>query len=138
MDQTALLFRTPAGAVLFPAGTSEHLANVNTAAYKKIRIIAAERAGSTANVSFRVTALEGSNLVAHLAQFTLVPKSSRTFTIEVPARAVAIYADAASGSGNVAVDSWSTAHADNWMLDGTGAAASPDRAGAVPGPSTSQ
>jgi hypothetical protein len=100
----ALLFRTTAGAVSMAAGTSRSVANVNTAGYRKLRIVADERTGSVSNVSFRVTILEGSELVAQLATFTLTPHSERTFTIDVPPRAVAIYADAASGSGSDAFD----------------------------------
>ena len=103
-NANALLYRTPVGAVSIAAGTSKHLANVSTAGWRKLRIVADERVGSATNVSFRVTILEGSELVAHLTTFTLTPHSSRTFTIDVPPRAVAIYADAASGSGNDAFD----------------------------------
>jgi hypothetical protein len=101
---TELAFRTAPGAVSFAAGTSKFLGKVDTSDYSKIRIVATERAGSVANISFRVTATEGSELVAQLATFTLTPRSSKTFVIDVPGRAVSLYADAASGSGSVATD----------------------------------
>jgi len=100
----ALLYRTPVGGVSQAAGTHKALANVSTAAYKKLRIVADERVGSPTNVSFRVTILEGSELVAQLATFTLTPHNQTTFTIDLPARAVAIYADTAAGSGSDAYD----------------------------------
>lgn len=103
-DLTALLYRTPVGAVSVSAGTTKHLANVTTAGYRTLRIVADERVGSVSNVTFRVTILEGSELVARLATFTLSPHSERTFTVEVPSRAVSIDADSASGSGNNAFD----------------------------------
>jgi hypothetical protein len=103
-NANALLFRTQGGAVSLGAGTSKHVADVATAGYRKLRIVADERVGSATNVSFRVTILEGSELVAQLSTFTLSPHSERTFTIDVPPRAVAIYADAAGGSGTDAFD----------------------------------
>ena len=104
VNTTDLLFRTPAGAVSFAAGTTKHLGNVTTAGYEQIRVVANNRAGSAANITFRFTILEGSELVAHLANFTLAPKSERTLVIDVPARAIAVYAAAAAGSGSVATD----------------------------------
>lgn len=101
---TTLAFRTKPGAESFPAGTTKFLGKVDTAGYSKIRIIATERAGSASNITFRVTATEGNELVSQLATFTLTPQSSRTMVIDVPARAVSIYAAAAPGSGNVATD----------------------------------
>jgi len=103
-DATALLYRTQAGALSMSGGATKHLANVTTAGYRTIRVVADERVGSVSNVTFRVTILEGSELVARLATFTLTPHSERTFTIDVPSRAVSIDADSASGSGNDAFD----------------------------------
>ncbi|GAA1918418.1 hypothetical protein [Nocardioides marmoribigeumensis] len=101
---TELAFRTPAGAVSFPAGTSRLLGKVDVSDYSRIRIMADERAGSASNISFRVTTTEGNELVAQLATFTLTPHSQRTFVVDVPTKVVSIYADAAPGSGNVATD----------------------------------
>lgn len=104
VNTTALLFRTQAGAVSFPAGTTKKLGQVTTAGYEKIRIVANNRNGSAAPITFRFTILEGSELVAQLATFTLAPRSERTLVVDVPARAVAMYAAAGSGSGSVATD----------------------------------
>ena len=101
---TELAFRTAPGAVSLAAGSSKLLGKVVTKDYSKIRIVATERAGSVSNISFRVTATEGNELVAHLSTFTLTPRSSKTLVIDVPATAVSIYADAAPGSGDVATD----------------------------------
>ncbi|MDO9455875.1 hypothetical protein [Nocardioides sp.] len=104
VNTTDLLFRTPAGAVSFPAGTTKSLGTVSTAGYEKIRVVANNRTGSASKITFRVTILEGNELVAQLATFTLAPRGQRTFVLDVPARAIALYAAAALGHGNVATD----------------------------------
>ncbi len=81
---TELAFRTPRGAVSFPAGTSRFLGKVDVSDYSKIRIMAGERVGSAAKIKFRVTTTEGNELVAQLARFTLRPHSQRTFVVDVP------------------------------------------------------
>src|SRR3954453_713488 len=52
VNSTALLYRTPAGAESLAAGTSKNLANISTASYRHLRIVADERTGSVSNVSF--------------------------------------------------------------------------------------
>ena len=101
---TELAFRTPPGAVSFAAGTSKFLGKVDVSDYSKIRIMADERVGSASSIKFRVTTTEGSELVAQLATFTLTPHSQKTFVVDVPTKAISIYADAAPGSGTVATD----------------------------------
>lgn len=103
-DTNALIFRTPVGGVSQAAGSSKLLGNINVSAYRHLRVVADERVGSPTNVSFRITVLEGSELVAQLKTFALAPHGQTTFTIDVPPRAVAIYADTAAGSGTDAYD----------------------------------
>jgi len=103
-DSTLLLYRTPVGAQSQAAGTTKIIANIPTAGYKKIRVLADERIGSPTNVRFMVTITEGSELVGHILDFNLTAQSGRSFVLDVPGKAVAIQAQTAAGSGNDAFD----------------------------------
>jgi hypothetical protein len=59
---TKLAFRTPAGAVVIPAGQSKQLGSVDVSPYSQIRVVADERAGSGTGVNIRLTITEGSEL----------------------------------------------------------------------------
>jgi hypothetical protein len=104
VNSTVLMYRTPVGATSWAAGTTKHFADVSTSGFSSIRVVSNVRTGSAANVTFRFTILEGTELVAQLSTYTLAPGTSRTLTIDVPARAVAIYGAAGAGSGSVASD----------------------------------
>lgn len=102
---TALAFRTPPGAVSIPVGQSKELGQVNVKKYKRIRIVADERAGSAGPIRIRVTITEGKELVAQLDTLTLQPHTQLTRVYEVPGRKLTIFADAVSGGpGNSSVD----------------------------------
>ena len=102
---TALAFRTPPGAVSIPVGQSKELGQVNVKKYKRIRIIADERAGSAGPIRIRVTITEGKELLAQLDTLTLQPHTQLTRVYEVPGRKLTIFADAVSGgTGNSSVD----------------------------------
>ncbi|MCW3996099.1 MAG: hypothetical protein NWE98_08140 [Candidatus Bathyarchaeota archaeon] len=98
-----LIFRTPAGAVSIPAGTSKQLGVVDVSAYSRIRIFANERPGPS-NVNIRITLTEGAELVSQLDTLVLSPKSSVTRMYEVPGATLTIFADALPGTGNDGVD----------------------------------
>jgi type III secretion protein HrpB1 len=99
-----LLFRTPAGSVSIPAGTSKQLGTIDVTLYSKIRIVADERVGSGTGVVIRVTITEGTELVAQLDTISLAPHAQITKVYDVPAAKLTIFADALAGSGSDGVD----------------------------------
>lgn len=99
-----LVFRTPSGAVSIPAGQTKQLGSVDVQAFSKIRVVADERNNSPTNVSIRLTITEGSELVAQLDVFPMTPHSQVTRVYDVPGTKLAIFADAASGTGLDAID----------------------------------
>jgi len=101
---TTLAFRTPMGGVSIPAGQSKQLGIVDVASYEPIRVVTDERVGSGTGVSIRLTITEGNELVAQLDILHLTPHSQVTRVYNVPGRKLTIFADAAGGTGNDAVD----------------------------------
>jgi hypothetical protein len=101
---TTLAFRTPPGAVSIPAGQSKELGVVDVSMFERIRVVADERAGSGTGISVRLTITEGNELVAQLDVLHLTPHSQVTTVYEVPGTRLTIFADAAPGPGNDALD----------------------------------
>ncbi len=101
---TTLAFRTPLGGVSIPAGQSKQLGTVDCASYERIRVVADERVGSGTGLSIRLTITEGNELVAQLDILHLTPHSQVTKVYDVPCTKLTIFADAAGGTGNDAVD----------------------------------
>lgn len=102
---TVLAFRTPAGGVSIPVGSSRELGKVDVSSFEQIRLVADERIGSASNVTLRLTITEGNELVAQLDTPVLIPHSQLTRVYVVPGRELTIFADAAgSGSGSAGVD----------------------------------
>jgi len=102
---TVLAFRTPAGGVSIPVGSSKELGSVDVSPYRQIRLVADERAGSATNVTLRLTITEGNELVAQLDTPVLAPHSQITRVYDVPGRGLTIFADVAgAGSGSAGVD----------------------------------
>ena len=102
---TVLAFRTPAGGVSIPAGSSRELGKVNVSSFEQIRLVADERIGSASNVTLRLIITEGNELVAQLDTPVLTPHSQLTRVYDVPGRELTIFADVAgSGSGSAGVD----------------------------------
>jgi type III secretion protein HrpB1 len=99
-----LLWRTTAGAVPIPAGTSKLLGTVDVGPYSQIRVVADERAGSGSGVVIRLTITEGNELVAQLDTLQLAPRAQITRVYDTPAAKLSIYGDALAGSGNDSVD----------------------------------
>ena len=99
-----LAFRTPAGGVSVPVGTSKALGVVDVTPYERIRVVADERAGSASGLSIRLTFLEGSERVAFLDQIPLTPHGQITRLYDVPGTQLSIDVDAAAGTGSDALD----------------------------------
>jgi len=99
-----LLFRTPPGGVVVPAGQSKQLGTVDLSQVAKIRIVADERVGSPSNVKVRLTITEGNELVAQLDTLQLSPQSQTTKVYDVPGTKLSIFADAAAGAGSDGLD----------------------------------
>jgi|SRR5436309_1008006 len=102
--QNVLAFRTPQGGVSIPAGQSKQLGIVDVSQYERIRVVADERVGSGTGVSVRLTITEGNELVAQLDVLHLTPHAQVTNVYEVPGTKLTIFADAAPGAGNDALD----------------------------------
>ena len=103
-SQTLLAFRTPAGGVSIPAGQSKQLGVVDVSQFERIRVVADERAGSGTGITVRLTITEGNELVAQLDLLHLTPHAQITNVYEVPGTKLTIFADAAPGVGNDALD----------------------------------
>ncbi|HUI22575.1 MAG TPA: hypothetical protein VLZ74_16250 [Methylocella sp.] len=101
---TTLAFRTPAGGVSIPAGQSKQLGTVDVHPFSQIRVVADERVGSGTNFSIRLTITEGNELVAQLDVLTLSPRGQITRVHDTPGTKLTIFADAAGGGGNDALD----------------------------------
>jgi len=102
---TVLAFRTPAGGVSIPVGSSKELGSVDVSPYRQIRLVADERAGSASTVTLRLTITEGNELVAQLDTPVLAPHSQITRVYDVPGRGLSIFADVAGAdSGSAGVD----------------------------------
>ena len=102
---TVLAFRTKPGGVSVPAGTSQELGVVNVAPFERIRVVAAERAGSGTGVTVRLMVTEGTELVAPLDFISLLPLHQETRVYEVPGTKLTAYADAQiGGTGTGALD----------------------------------
>jgi type III secretion protein HrpB1 len=101
-----LIFRTAAGGVTTPKGTSLHLGIVDTTKFSRIRVVADERIGSGSGVRIRLTIMDGNELVAFLDELFLSPHSQITRVYEVPGVKLSVDMDAFSGSaaGNDSVD----------------------------------
>jgi hypothetical protein len=99
-----LLFRTPVGGVVVPAGQSKSLGTVDLSSYAKIRILADERVGSPSGVKIRLTITEGNELVGQLDTLQLAPHSETTKVYDVPGTKLSIFADAAAGAGSDGLD----------------------------------
>ena len=109
--QTKLIFRTPAGAVSIPAGETVRLTaslqcGIPVVRYETIRINCVCRTGSAVPVTIFIHALDckTDELLFLLDSFTLSAGQTTTRVFEVPAKALAVFAEAATGSGNTAVD----------------------------------
>ena len=94
-----LLFRTPPGGVSIPTGQRKVLGVVDVTAYSKIRVFAAEGAGSPTGVTFRLTLTEGNEWFAPLDTFDLTAGSNITRVYEVPGSIITLVVDALDGSG---------------------------------------
>jgi type III secretion protein HrpB1 len=101
---TTLAFRTPIGGVSISAGQSKQLGIVDVHPFSQIRIVADERVGSGTHFSIRLTITEGNELVAQLDVLTLSPHGQITRVYDTPGTKLTIFADAAGGSGNDALD----------------------------------
>jgi hypothetical protein len=82
--ENILAFRTPLGGESVKAGQMRELGIVDVSNFVKIRLVADERAGSTCNVSVRLTFMEGEEAVALLDHVMLTPQSQNTRVYEVP------------------------------------------------------
>ena len=91
---TELIFRTKAGAVSTPPGTTLHLGEADTSKCERIRVVADERVGSGSGVRIRLTITEGNELVALLDEIVLAPHSQTTRVYEVPGKKINIDMDA--------------------------------------------
>jgi hypothetical protein len=103
-SKNVLAFRTPVGGISIPAGQSKQLGIVDVSSFERIRVVADERVGSGTGVSIRLTITEGSELVAQLDVLHLTPHAQLTNVYEVPGSHLTIFADAAPGAGNDALD----------------------------------
>ena len=101
---TVLAFRTQPGAVVISPGQSKQLGVVDVSKFAKISVVADERTGSGTGINVRLTITEGSELVAQLDSFSLVPHSQVTRVYDVPGTKLTIYADALGGSGSDSMD----------------------------------
>jgi type III secretion protein HrpB1 len=101
---TVLAFRTQPGAVVIAPGQSKQIGVVDVSRFAKIRVVADERTGSGTGINVRLTITEGSELVAQLDSFSLVPHSQVTRVYDVPGTKLSIYADALGGSGSDSMD----------------------------------
>lgn len=101
---TTLAFRTVPGGVVIPAGSSKQLAVVDVAKFRKIRVLADERAGSPTTMTVRLTMTEGAELIGELDTIKLTPSSGVTRVYDVPGTRLTIDAVAAAGAGNDGVD----------------------------------
>jgi len=88
----------------FSAGQSKQLGIVDVHPFSQIRIVADERVGSGTHFSIRLTITEGNELVAQLDVLTLSPHGQITRVYDTPGTKLTIFADAAGGSGNDALD----------------------------------
>ncbi len=81
------------------------LGTVDVSCFSNIRLYADERVGSPTNVTLRLTATEGNELIAQLDMPLLTPHGQLTRPYAVPGTVLTIYADAASGGrGSDGVD----------------------------------
>jgi len=101
---TKLVFRTPVGGVVIPAGQSKQLGIVDVSPFSKIRVVADERVGSPTGISIRLTITEGTELVAQLDILHLTPHSQVTNVYDVPGAKLTIFADAIGGTGSDGID----------------------------------
>jgi type III secretion protein HrpB1 len=101
---TKLVFITPPGAVVIPAGHSKQLGVVDVSPFSKIRVVADERGGSGTGVNIRLIMMEGSMSVAPLDVLSLTPHSHTTKVYDVPGTKLTICADAIGGTGSDGVD----------------------------------
>ena len=110
-DQTKLIFRTPAGAVSIPAGETVRLTaslqcGIPVARYETIRIYSVCRTDSAVPVTINIHALDckADELLFLLDSFSLSAGQTVTRIYEVPAEALAVFAQAGTGTGNAAID----------------------------------
>ena len=82
--ENVLAFRTKVGAESVKGGESKDLGTIETSRFDKIRLVAAERVGSTCNVVVRLTMMEGNELVAFLDHILLTPHAQLTRVYDVP------------------------------------------------------
>ena len=101
---TKLVWRTPPGAVVVPAGQSKQLGVVDVSPFTEIRVVADERVGSPTGINIRLTITEGTEWVAQLDVLSLAPHSQVTRVYPVPCTKLTVFADAIGGSGSDGVD----------------------------------
>jgi hypothetical protein len=108
---TKLIFRTSAGSVSIPAGETVRLTaslqcGISVSRYETIRIYCVCRTGSAVPVTLFIHALDckADELLFVLDNFSLSAGQTTTRVYEVPAEALAVFAQAGTGSGNTAID----------------------------------
>lgn len=113
MEQNQLIFRTPPGSRLIPAGETVRLndnlpdGGIQVANYKTIRMYARCRPDGTIPVSFRIFVLdaEEDELIFLLDGFTLSPEGETLSKIyEVPGRSLVVFAFGDPGTGYTGID----------------------------------
>lgn len=110
LKQNRLIFRTPPGAVIIPAGTSLRLPsgedNIPVANFSSIRVYCNSRLSGNRPVSVYIHVLDKKNdeLIFLLDHFTLLPGGRFTQTYDVPGRALVVFAATDPGEGYAAID----------------------------------
>src|SRR5689334_24716175 len=91
--KNVLAFRTKVGAETVNAAESKVLGTFDVDHFKRIRLVADERMGSTCNVWVRLTITEGDEWVAFLDHLMLTPHAQITKTYDVPGTKLTIALD---------------------------------------------
>ncbi len=94
---TILAFSTPAAGLPVPVGGSLNSIPFPVNAFRKIRVVAAERPGSPTNTRVILNILENGAVVGQLDVINLTPNSRETRFYEVPGRTMRITVQAAAG-----------------------------------------
>lgn len=96
---TTVAFRTAAGGVSVPAGSSRHCGEIDVSAYERIRVVAEERITSMTGVCIRLALRVEPDWVSRLDVFRLRPGSSTTRVYDVPGTTLDVYVDSVGATG---------------------------------------
>lgn len=114
MLQTKLIFRTPAGAEVVHANSTQTLVNnLVVKNYPEIRLLCGNRTSSPASVEIKLTLVEGREFIGRLDTITLAPGESFTTVYPIPGTKISISATA--GDGDAYIDLFVYASAPNSM-----------------------